>query len=195
MSSRARESAAVRQGVQANRSDAVAKVRSWIAGMVYGAGWRLEDTEAAIQESTLRVLHLARAGRVRADADFKSFVMTVARHTCTDMFRKERLRARIEAPPLEREPRGSAPGNPERALEAREKREILRYVFQELSEDCRRLWRWVYGRGMPSGEVARRLGITAGNARVRVHRCLEEARTIHGRYLSGALAGAGDGDD
>jgi RNA polymerase sigma factor (sigma-70 family) len=184
--SRGRLSAAeVREGLLEERPRALEEIRGWVAAMIYGAGWGLSDPEAAIQDVSLRVLHLGRTGRIRTDTDFKSFVLTIARHTCTDTYRRERLRDSIEAPPPVIEPRASAGRDPHQALEERERLELLRFVFQALPEECRRLWRWVYGDGMAAAQVAERLGVSAVNARVRVHRCLKKAREHSRLYLSG----------
>jgi RNA polymerase sigma-70 factor (ECF subfamily) len=185
--------AEVRAGFLRDQPQAVETVRGWIAAMVFGAGWGLEDPEGAIQEVTMRVMHLGRRGRIRDDTDFKSFVLTVARHECTDIYRRERLRTTVETrgAPMEQ---GSASGdNPHQRLEEREQRELLRFLFQELPQECRRLWRWLYKEGLSAAEVASRLGITAVNARVRAHRCLEKARSIRDGYLLGAGVPSGAG--
>jgi hypothetical protein len=93
----ARANAEIREGALRDEPRAVETVRGWIAAMVYGAGWALEDPEAVIQEVTFRILHLGRTGKIRTDTDFKSFVLTVARHECTDVYRRERLRTTVEA--------------------------------------------------------------------------------------------------
>ncbi len=193
MAARMQETERVRRGVIEGRADAVETVRGWIAAMVYGAGWRLADPESAIQDVVARIIDLAARGRIRDDTDFKSFVLTVARHGCTDQFRRERLRARHEtsAPPPAAgvADAGAAPGNPESVLAHKERREMLRFIFQALPEECRRLWRWVYGQGLAAAEVAERLGISVVNVRVRVHRCLKKAQEIRGREFGAAGAG------
>jgi RNA polymerase sigma factor (sigma-70 family) len=172
------------------RPAAIAEVRSWIAGLVRGGGWKLADPEAAIQEALVRALHLARSRRIREDTDLRSFIWTLTRHTCTDLYRRERLRASVEAASPRGAP-GPGAGNPHAELERKERRERLRYLYQALPEECRRLWRWVYGDGLGAAEVAARLGISVGNTRVRVHRCLEKAREIHRSYrFGGAVAPA-----
>jgi len=178
--------AEVREGLLGNRATAVETVRGWVAGLAYGAGWELADPESAIQEVTLRVLHLSQCGRIREDADFKAFVRTVARHTFTDLYRRERLRSRVESPDSAVEQSATTTGNPHRRLEEKEKRELLKFIFQQLSEECRRLWRWVYGDGLSANEVGSKLEISPVNARVRVHRCMKNARKIHRQYLCGA---------
>lgn len=190
-----RATAEIRDGVLRDEPQAIVTVRGWIAAMVYGAGWGLDDPEAVIQDVTVRVLHLGRTGRIRKDTDFKSFVLTVARHECTDVYRRERLRTTIESRARGTEPRQTAGGNPHRQLEEKEQRELLKFIFQALPEECRRLWRWLYRDGLPAAEVAGRLGITVVNARVRAHRCLERARTIHHDYVLGAQGVAQEGEN
>ena len=180
-----RENARVREDLLQDRPQALETVRGWISGMVYGAGWALADPEAVIQEVTLRVLHLARSGRIKKDTDFKSFVRTVARHECTDVYRRERLRPSVESGASAVEHTPIAADNPHSNYEAKEKRELLQFIFQALPEECRRLWRWLYGDGMAASAVAQRLGICVVNARVRVHRCLKKARGIRQGYFIG----------
>ena len=79
-------------------------------------------------------------------------------------------------------------GDPQRDVERRERLEHLRYIHQRLPEDCRKLWGLVYGEGLPAPEVARRLGISDVNARVRIHLCLEKARELGRQSASSAAA-------
>lgn len=172
----------------------VETVRKWVWGMVRGGGWRLSDPEAAVQEVVLRLLTLGRSGVIRSDSPFKSFVMMLARHTCTDIYRRERLRGRIEIGGAPVEAHAEPPGA-EAAVEREERLQLLRFVYQQLPEECRRLWRLVYSQGLPANEVGQRLGITPNTARVRVHRCLARAREIRSRYLAPAGRERGDPND
>ncbi len=187
MTGAADTTARVREGLLADRAEAIDVVRGWISGMVYGAGWRLTDPEAAIQDVTARLVELARSGRIREDTDFKSFVLTIARHTFTDIFRRERLKESVEAGGGVSVHASSLGEDPESALAVKEQRDALRFIVQALPAECRRLWRWVYGQGLAAGAVAERLGISVANVRVRVHRCLKTAREIRERYFPASL--------
>jgi RNA polymerase sigma-70 factor (ECF subfamily) len=173
----------VRRGLLSGRAAALATLREWVEGLVFGGRWRLPDPEGAVQEVVTKLFWLAREDRVQEGTDFRSFVLTVARHTCTDLYRRERLRGGIEAPESPAEPPDRRAESPEERLERAERREILRYIVQGLDEGCRQLWSWIYRDGLSQGEIAERLGITPGNLRVRVHRCLKRARALHDSYL------------
>ena len=185
---------AILNGFLAGEEEAIHHVQGWVDGVVHLGRWRFGDPEAVSQEIVMRLLEIVRSGRYARRSTFKTFVFAVAKYTCVDLFRRERLRARVETdagPPLAEFPDRRGADQPHRALEERENLELLRYILQGLPEECRRLWGWVYGEGLGAAEVARQLGTNAGTVRVRVHRCLEKARDFAREYLGGAdlLAG------
>jgi RNA polymerase sigma-70 factor (ECF subfamily) len=184
---------AIRAELMRGDATAVEVVRGWVSGLVRGGGWGLADPEGAVQDAVERLLQLAKDGRIRTDTDFKSFVMTVARHTCIDLYRRERLRRASERPGVDPDSTTSRGDDPETSLLKRERKQILRFVFQALSDECRRLWRLVYGEGLTPSDVAAQLGISATNARVRLHRCLQRARQIRTTYVPVGGVGRGFG--
>ena len=180
---------AILNGFLAGEDEAIHHVQGWVDGVVHLGRWRFEDPEAVGQEIVMRLLDIVRSGRYARRSTFKTFVFAVAKYTCVDLFRRERLRTHVETgagSPLAEFPNGRAAEHPHRAHEERENLELLRYLLQGLPEECRRLWGWVYGEGLGAAEVARQLGTNAGTVRVRVHRCLEKARDFAREYLGGA---------
>jgi len=175
----------------AGDSEAVCLIQGWVDGVVHLGRWRFEDPEAASQEIVMRLLTTVRAGRYQRRSSFKTFVFAVAKYTCVDLYRRERLRGRVEregqvSPPARRET------EPHRSLEETESLAVLKYVVQRLPEECRRLWHWVYGEGRSAAEIGSRLGTSAGTIRVRVHRCLAKARALAVEHPAGSeLVGGG----
>ncbi len=163
-------------------------VRDWIDRVVRQRSWRFRDPDNVTQEVTLRLLQLVRAERFRGESAFRTFVHSIATHVCIDTYRREkRLAAReSDGDDLERAP---GEGNPEATLAERERERTLSFIYQQLSEECRKLWRWVYFERRPADEVGGLLGITANATRVRVHRCLERARDIAARMRSAVPPG------
>jgi RNA polymerase sigma factor (sigma-70 family) len=173
--------AAVLEGFRVGRAQDVEAVRGWIGHVLRGGNWRFSDPDGVAQEIALRLHQLVRADRVLDAESFQKFVYTVAKHVCVKVYHRERRRAAREQPAAEPDEAPAALGasNPESDLEQRERLELVATIFQRLPEPCRDLWDWVYREELAAAEIAAKLGTTANNVRVRVHRCLEKARAIH----------------
>ena len=144
---------------------------------MHGGNWRFADRQAVVQEVLAELVRTVRIRRVVEPGSFLKLVRTVSKNVCVDTYHRER-RSATEPLDLERAAGIPAAGDPEGRMRARERLAALSYVLQRLGNPCRDLWTLVYGERLPSAEVARRLGTTDGNVRVRMHRCLERARTI-----------------
>lgn len=155
-------------------------MRGWVESVVRRGNWRFEDPEALCQDIVLRLLEWIRAGRVRDPGAFRKLAGTIAKSCCVDAYHRHRRRARHETAgdALDERSSPATSGAAERTVEARERLAALRHVWQRLPEACRDLWRLVYAERWPAERVAEQLGTTAGNVRVRVHRCLQLARSL-----------------
>jgi len=169
---------------RAGDPETIAAVRGWVTQVVAHAAWRFGDAESVVQDVLLKLLAIARLDRFRRMSSFRTFVISVARNTCIDVYRRQRWRERVEG----RQDAGGgivvAADDPEALHRAQERRELLRYVIQRLPDECRRLWTWIYGEGLAARNVAERLGISETNVRVRAHRCLRKARSIAASFLT-----------
>lgn len=158
-------------------------MRGWVAVVVRGGSWRFSDPEGAVQDILLKLLRLVSAGKVREPGGFLKMVRTVAKYTCVDLYHADRTRASRETSATADEDEApfdppSDDDGPDEGYDRRERYEFLLYVYQRLPAACRELWDLVYREGKSAAEVGERLGIRAGNVRVRVHRCLETARGL-----------------
>ncbi|GAB4226355.1 MAG: hypothetical protein Kow0062_28530 [Acidobacteriota bacterium] len=175
---RADEIRAVYEGFAEERADAVETVSGWIRSVVFGGSWRFSDGEGLCQEILLELLLLVRRGGVRDPQAFLKLAQTVARRRAVDAWHRQRRRGETDEDPLPDDGPPDPAVSAERRVLARERLDALRYVIQRLPEHCRDLWRMVYVERMVAAAIGERLGLTAGNVRVRVHRCLEKARAI-----------------
>ncbi|MDX1388673.1 MAG: sigma-70 family RNA polymerase sigma factor [Acidobacteriota bacterium] len=157
------ETGKIRDAFLRDGTEAVEEVRSWVRAVVHG-GWRFPDPDAVVQEIMLELVRLGRGGGIRKAPDFRAYVRTVARHSCVDAFRRERVRQTQPLDDVYFEIPGAPDGDPEQRYLEQRRRELLR---------------WAHGDDMTSSQIAERLGISAGAARVRLHRCLERARELH----------------
>jgi len=173
------EISAVYRGFVSGQRDAVETVSGWISAVVRGGSWRFEDAEAISQDIQLELYRMAEAKKVKEPGGFQKLVYTVAKFTCVDAYHRQRRRGRHETAEEHPEERPDPDANPARVVESRERRAMLAYVIQRLPEACRELWDLVYRDKLPASAVAEKLGISIGNVRVRVHRCLQKARAIH----------------
>lgn len=154
---------------------AVAQVRGRVEGVVGLGNWRFRDPEGVVQEILLKLVRLSRGSGFERHSTFKTFVFSVAKFTCVDLYRRQGRRPEDELP--EDLPLASG----ERTLEQwLEYRDLVRYLLQRLPDECTRLWRLLYGESLTASEIGHRVGATAGTIRVRVHRCLKQARRLGG---------------
>lgn len=177
-----RSSAEIRAAFLAGERAAIEEVEGWVGGIVHGA-WSFADPDAVRQEILLELVQLGRAGEVRSGTDFRAYVRSVARHSCIDAYRRGRLRNTETIDDTFFELPDDSWIDAETRFEVSRRRERLRFLWQALAPTCRDLLRWAYGDGLSAAAIAERLGIRAGNARVRLHRCLERARELRREFF------------
>jgi len=177
--------AQILNGFLAGEDQAVYLVQGWVDGVVHLGRWRFEDPAGVSQEIVMRLITTVRSGRYQQRSSFKTFVFAVAKYTCVDVYRRERLRGHVERAEQPETLRRTDP-EPHRSMEEQESLAVLSYIVQRLPDECRRLWKWVYGEGLTAAEIGSRLGASAGAIRVRVHRCLEKARAYAAEHPAGS---------
>ena len=142
--------------------------------LLYFAARRLRsfaDAEDAAQETIRRAIEALQAGRIEKPASLASFLFQTALHVCQRRYRS----AGREAKALRRfgaSSPESAPDDPLGALLSEERRAAVRGALERLDAEDREVLTLTYGDSLPSGDIARRLGTTEGNVRVRRHRAL-----------------------
>lgn len=175
--------AQIHDGFRRGDADAITAVQGWVRQVVFGTRWRLVDLEAAQQDVLIELLKAVRRGGVHDPQAFQKFVWTVAKRVCLELHRRGSRVTETSLPEDDPEELGDVAREedahaPDARLERSREYELLLYVYHRLSEECRELWRWVYAERKSATQVAEALGVKAGTARVRVHRCLDRARDI-----------------
>jgi RNA polymerase sigma-70 factor (ECF subfamily) len=133
-----------------------------------------------VQNTLLQVRADARQFQPRGDsgdADARRWLLRVCSNTALQALRSRRRSAKREALHAAERSRAAESELPEQALIARERTSMLRQALAELPEPMREPVLMRHLLGLPYEDVARRLGVPVGTAKVRVHRGLERLRT------------------
>lgn len=134
---------------------------------------RLGDAAAgedAAQETLRRVFIALREGRVRDLQALPAYIFEVARHVCFHHVRASRRVAHIQVPLSDVETVPATEHDPLATLISAERVQLVRTALGVLSEEDRELLRLTYVEGLTAEQIGERLGLSAGNVRVRRHR-------------------------
>lgn len=161
-------------GFLSNDSRATAQILEWVAEIITFHAWgERVDSEDVRQETCLALVRNFRQGSYQSrGGGLRSYVQSVCKNQCLRALRRSYTRREVEIDNLE-----LVSGNPgpDEEYEAGERRRLYLRVMQSLELPCRRLLVWKYLKSCSHEEIAKRLDVTVGTARVRLHRCLKEA--------------------
>lgn len=158
-------------GFLANRPEVVVQVAGWAKSVVQYRLWAFESPEDIVQETLLALVQNLREERFKG-GDLRAYVRRIAKNICISSYR--RLRTRGTHLPVCEEI--SVPSSRDAGPEI-ERQAMLQRILERLDEACRQLITLAYAYGIGRKEIAQRLGISETAAKVRLHRCLEKART------------------
>ncbi len=126
-----------------------------------------------------RAIQALQAGRVEKPASLPSFLFQTALHVCQRRYRSSgrevKALRRFGASSSE-----SGPDDPLGSLLSEERRAEVRRALEQLGEEDREILTLTYAEALRTAEIARRLGTSEGNVRVRRHRALGRLATILG---------------
>ena len=157
---------------------AVTRVDAWIRTAAAPFRHRLgADWEDTLQEIRLEVLQLLRRDSFKGRARLKTYIWSIANHTCIDHLRKKAHWNTTTLETLQADPNSASPlDNIQRVDHNR----LLLKVLQKVSPECRQLWRLVLD-GLSYRQIGNRLKLNEGTVRVRVHRCRKTAIALRRR--------------
>jgi RNA polymerase sigma-70 factor (ECF subfamily) len=142
--------------------------------LLYFAARRLRsfaDAEDVAQETIRRAIQALQAGRIEKPESLPSFLFQTALHVCQRWYRSSgrevKAMRRFGASSPE-----SAPDDPLGALLSEERRAAVQEALARLDAEDREILTLTYAEAIRSAEIARRLGTSEGNVRVRRHRAL-----------------------
>lgn len=154
------------------RADAIRRVTAWIRAVTGHRAWGFDESEDLVQTTLLALVRNLRAGRF-ADGDFRAYVRVIAKNICLSSYRRARAHGTPVA--IERVDEEAVREDAETTPDA-ERSATLARVLGRIDGACREIIALAFLAELPRAEIATRLGISEGAARVRLFRCLEKAR-------------------
>ena len=152
-------------------SAAIATVRSWVRGQLVRSARIRSSLEDLEQDVLVDLLETLETGMFRGESRLETFVRSFSRFKSIDLVRSA---ARREMVPLEDRDFTDRAPSPAEFASRRNEVEVAKKILAEMGEDCRKLWGMVH-EGLSYGEMSRRLGLSEGALRVRMHRCRKKA--------------------
>jgi len=160
-------------GFLKNDPSAYRIISEWVYSAVLANSYRTSLSVDDIAGDTIcKVLINLREGSFRFDSTLKTYVQRIARYTLIDAVRSNRTTTNNNEV-LDTIPDPSP--NPLSAFESAEEQRLFRRVLSGIDEPCRTLWKLIFHDELPYNAVARKLGLTEGAVKTRVHRCKEKA--------------------
>jgi RNA polymerase sigma-70 factor, ECF subfamily len=149
------------------------QVDRWINQVTNLSVWHfVEDVEDVNSIIHLKLFAGLKNQQFRGESTFRTYVQRVARYTCIDQVRSQRV-AR-EVPPYDM-PMPSESERPDQAHEAREERQIFVKIFRAIGPECQKIWRMIFSESLNYKEIAAKLGMPEGTLKRKVHECKQVA--------------------
>jgi len=151
----------------------VARFRRKVFHIAYKFTGRHAEAEDLTQEIFLKVFKSL--DKFNRDADFSTWLGSVARHYCIDHYRASKREREVLVEDLlafDHAPARS--GNPQRALEDRDVRGLVRRGLDQLAPKLREAVVLRDLQGLSYQEMAERLGLPEGTVKSRINRGREE---------------------
>ena len=165
-------------------TDAIGAVDGWISRAAWPYQRRLANRwDDVLQDIRLEITRLLSQGKFRGESSLRTYLWRVINHTCLDQIRAEGKRQWTDLEEIEKGTGGPvADPGPAR----QEDRDLLWRVLEQMSRDCREMWRMILA-GFSYRDISLRLGVAEGTLRVRALRCREKALALRAELLAAPL--------
>lgn len=157
------------------------QVDRWISQVTNLSVWHfIEDVEDINSIVHLKLFSSLKSQRFRGESTFRTYVQRVARYTCIDQVRSQRVVRQVDPDDLPA-PSGSEP--PDAAHEAEEERQIFIKIFRAIDPECQKIWRMIFTNSMNYKEIGEKLHLPEGTVKRKVHECKQMAIELKERLI------------
>jgi RNA polymerase sigma-70 factor (ECF subfamily) len=153
-------------------SDAVGILVGWARSVAEHNAWGFQAPEDVVQATLLALVKNLRDKRFKG-GDLRAYVCRITKNMCITNYRRQTARGRHVS--LEESAYKSASTM---SGEVVERRALLARIMERLNEKCRQIILLAYIQGYSRKEIGSRFGISEKAARIKLFRCIEQARTM-----------------
>ena len=147
-------------------------ISEWARSVAAHRVWGFENAEDIVQATLLALVQNLREGKF-SGGNLRAYVRRIAKNMCIDTYRKARARGNhVSLEESGRQHPARRPGD------EMEHSNMIERILERLSEACRRIILLAYVHGYSRREISFRLGISEEAARVRLFRCIRNARAL-----------------
>jgi RNA polymerase sigma factor (sigma-70 family) len=171
----------VAEAYVSGRRETYRQVDNWINQVTRLSIWHfveaIEDVNSVVH---LKLYSALKAGKFRGESTFRTYVQRIARYTCIDQVRSQRVKREADDEDL---PRPADTDRPDEVLEQRERDQIFVKIFRAIGADCQRLWRMIFSESLNYKEIGEKLGMPEGTVKRRVHECKKAAIELKNKMI------------
>jgi len=160
------------------RNPGYSTFEKWVDSVIFFKGWGPRIDSADVKQETLTVLLQNLRAKRYEGGGLKSYIQSICKNLCLLALRKSYGSPTV---PLDNAETLTSKNNPEDDLLKKEELRLFSDVFGRLSSICRKLLILRFKSVLGYAEIGKELQISEGAARVRLFRCLENARKIRVR--------------
>ena len=157
------------------------QVDRWISQVTNLSVWHfVEDVEDINSIVHLKLFSSLRSQRFRGESTFRTYVQRMARYTCIDQVRSQRVARQVDPEDL---PTPSGSERPDLAHEAKEERQIFLKIFRAIGPECQKIWRMIFADSLNYKEIGDKLHLPEGTVKRKVHECKQMAIELKERLI------------
>jgi RNA polymerase sigma factor (sigma-70 family) len=149
------------------------QVDRWISQVTNLSVWHfveaVEDINSIVH---LKLFLNLKARHFRGESTFRTYVQRIARYTCIDQVRSQRVARQVDPEDL---PTPSGSERPDIAHEAKEERQIFVKIFRAIGPECQKIWRMIFTDSLNYKEIGEKLHLPEGTVKRKVHECKQMA--------------------
>ncbi len=157
------------------------QVERWVSQVTNLSVWHfIEDVEDINSLVHLKLYSSLKGQRFRGESTFRTYVQRMARYTCIDQVRSQRVARQVDPEDL---PAPAQSERPDVEHEAEEERQIFIKIFRAIGPECQKIWRMIFSDSLNYKEIGEKLHLPEGTVKRKVHECKQMAIELKERLI------------